>query len=339
MRRKSQSFYLTIAFLIAAGVGSHAQAAQRAGTDARTGVAVQPAQTVEPDETAPAAPEQPAPINSGGDLPEVRIGAGDLLQVSVYGAPDFNKEIRVNSAGTISLPLIGDVKVAGMSSGEAEAEIGRRLAAGGYFSDPHVSVFAKEYATQGISVLGEVLKPGIYPLLGRHSILDAIAAAGGTTPRAGKTIRVTHRDSPGVSETISLSYRPEDPQQGNTMLARPGDTIVVSKAGIIYVVGNVKKPGGFVMENSEITVLQAIAMAEGPSEDAALNAAKLIRKEVNQPKEIPIALKDILTAKSPDLGLQAGDILFIPNSAGKKAVRRSLEAILQTATGIAIYRR
>jgi polysaccharide export outer membrane protein len=271
--------------------------------------------------------------------PEVLIGAGDLLEVSVFGAPDFIKQIRVNSAGDISLPLIGDVKVVGLSTAAAEKVVAKRLADGGFFSDPQVSIFEKEYATQGISVLGEVLKPGIYPLLGSRSVFDAISAAGGTTPRAGNTISITHRDAPNKPETIPLSYATGDSQAGANAQVAPGDTIVVSKAGIVYVVGDVGKPGGFVMENSAMTVLQAIAMAQGTNQNAALNSAKLIRRKSDQPQEIPIPLKEILAAKAPDLSLQSDDIVFIPNSAGKTAMRKSMEAILQAATGVAIYRR
>ncbi|MCU1311777.1 MAG: polysaccharide export protein [Candidatus Angelobacter sp.] len=284
--------------------------------------------------------EQPAaPSPQQHNSPDLLIGSGDLLEVSVLGAPDFVKQIRVNSSGEISLPLIGAVKVAGLSTSGAEKFVAKKLVDGGYFSDPQVSIFQKEYATQGISILGEVMKPGIYPLLGRRSVFDAISAAGGTTPRAGNTVSITHRNAPDKPETIPLSYAPGDSRAGVNAEVAPGDTVVVSKAGIVYVVGDVGKPGGFVMENSQMTVLQALAMAQGANQNAALNSARLIRGTSKQHQEIPIPLKEILAAKSPDLNLQSEDIVFVPNSAGKTAVRKSMEAILQTATGIAIYRR
>ena len=118
--------------------------------------------------------------------PEILIGGGDLLEISILGAPDSAKQVRVSSGGDISLPLIGPAKVAGLSISQAEQLVAKRLIEGGYFVDPQVSIFVKEYATQGISVLGEVQKPGIYPLLGSHKLFDAISAAGGTTARAAQ---------------------------------------------------------------------------------------------------------------------------------------------------------
>lgn len=118
----------------------------------------------------------------------------------------------------------------------------------------------------------------------------------------------------------------------------PGDTIVVSKAGIVYVVGDVHKPSGVVMDNgTQMTVLKAIAMAEGANPTAALNSAKLIRTTPTGPQEMPLELKKILSAKSPDIHLQAEDIIFVPSSTVKGAGRRGLEAIIQAATGVAIY--
>lgn len=298
-------------------------------------------QVVQPIDPQPTPSSQPqSPPQSPPQLidSELLIGSGDLLEVSVFGAPDFAKQTRVSSEGNISLPLIGNVQVAGLSIAAAERTIAKLLRDGGFFSDPQVSIFEKEYTTQGISVLGEVLKPGIYPLLGQRTLFDALSAAGGTTPRAGNTATITHRNSPGKPQTVRLTSGPGGPQPRNNVPILPGDTIVVSKAGIVYVIGNVAKPGGFVMENAEMTVLQAIALAQGISPHAALDRARLIRRDVeHQPQEIPIQLKQILAAKAPDLHLQADDIVFVPNSAGKAAFTKSVELILQTASGIAIY--
>jgi polysaccharide export outer membrane protein len=306
--------------------------AQTLSTEAQTS----PPPNLNPPASTPST-GQPAAASSPQTSPELLIGSGDLLEVSVFGAPDFAKTIRVSAAGDISLPLIGSVKVAGLPILQAEQIIAKSLKDGGFFADPQVSIFEKEYATQGVSVLGEVQKPGIYPLLGSRNLFDAISAAGGTTPRAGNTVTITRRNLPEKPETVPLTYGPGSSKTNVQVM--PGDTVAVSKAGIVYVVGDVGKPGGFVMENAEMTVLQAIAMAQGANPAAALNSAKLIRRASNQPQEIPIPLKQILAAKAPDLRLQPDDIVFVPTSAGKTAARKSMEAILQTATGIAIYRR
>jgi polysaccharide export outer membrane protein len=125
----------------------------------------------------------------------------------------------------------------------------------------------------------------------------------------------------------------------NNVSVQPGDTILVSKAGIVYVVGDVHQPGGFVMENGkDITVIQAIALAQGIGPNAALGGARLVRKTPDGPKDIPLELKKILAAKAPDPQLQADDIVFVPDSAAKSGFKRGLEAAVQAATGLAIWR-
>jgi polysaccharide biosynthesis/export protein len=282
-------------------------------------------------------PSSITPLPPPAESAEIIIGSGDLLEVSVYGAPEFNKQLRVADSGEIALPLIGSVHAAGLTLRQAELLVQQRLAEGGFFSDPQVSIFVKEYATQGISVLGEVQKPGIYPLLGPRKLWDAISAAGGFTPKAGNTITVTHRARPTDSLTVVVPPNQTFPPGSNADVF-PGDTVVVSKAGIVYVVGDVRLPGGFVLENAHMSVLQAIAMAQGTNTTAKLDKTVLIRKGADGPQEIPVRLTQIMAAKLPDIKLQPDDVVFVPRSAGKAAARRSLEAILQAATGVIIYR-
>ena len=236
-----------------------------------------------------------------------------------------------------SLPMLGNITLAGLSTTQAENIVAKGLRERGFFNDPQVSVFVKEYATAGISVLGEVQKPGIYPLMGPRTVLDAISAAGGTTPKAGKSVTITHRDENKTPETILLSR--DNGQTMTSTAVRPGDTVVVSKAGMVYVIGAVKEPTGIILDNPHLTVLQAIAMAHGTNPTASLKSTKLIRKASTSPQEVPIPLDTILSAKSPDLELQSDDIVFVPNSTAKTVATRSLEAIVQTATGLAIYGR
>jgi polysaccharide biosynthesis/export protein len=287
---------------------------------------------------APSVPQvRPDAVSSSGSARDLMIGAGDLLEISLYGMPDFKTDVRVSSGGEISLPMLGNVSVRGLSVEQAATLIEHNLSQKGIFNDPHITVFVKEYATQGISVLGEVQKPGIYPLLGERKLYDAISAAGGTTPKAGRYAMVTRRNDPQHPLQVPLLTGADSMR--NNVSVEPGDTIVVSKAGVVYVVGDVRQPGGFVMENgNDITVLQAIALAQGIGPNAALNGAKLVRKTPEGPKEVPLALKKILAAKAPDPQLQADDIVFVPDSAGKSAFKHGAEAALQAATGIAIWR-
>jgi polysaccharide biosynthesis/export protein len=282
-----------------------------------------------------------SPSTTNGDpSSEILIGPGDLIEVSVYGAPDYIKDVRVGSTGEVTLPLAGTVKVGGLTPAQAEALIAKRLSDGNFFNHPRVSVLEKEFTTQGISVLGEVQKPGVYQLPGPRRLYDALSAAGGTTPRAGNTVSLFHRADSQKVEVVMMSYDGKSSSQSNINVY-PGDTVVVSKAGVVYVVGDVRLPGGFVMENSHMTILQAYAMAQGAGPSAALDRAQLIRKAgpESHTQETLISLKNILSAKSPDLNLQPDDIVFVPTSGAKAAGRRTLEAIVQTASGMAIYAR
>ncbi len=302
------------------------------GQAAQTIAPLTPATTVQPLQQV--LPEQPRP--GAGTPAEIIIGSGDLLEVSVYGAPEFTKQVRVADTGEISLPLLGAVPVGGLTLRQGELAIQQRLSDGGFFTDPQVSIFEKEYASQGISVLGEVQKPGIYPLLGSRRLWDAISAAGGVTPKASNTITVTHRGKSEESRNVVMAPNKTFPPESNIDVF-PGDTVVVSKAGIVYVVGDVKLPGGFVLDNAQMTVLQAVAMAQGTNLTAKLDNTILIRRSSGEPEQIPITLSKIMAAKSPDINLQADDIVFVPRSAGKAAARRTLELVLQTVSGVAIY--
>jgi polysaccharide biosynthesis/export protein len=289
---------------------------------------------------APASAPDTTTVAAGNtsSSPNLLIGAGDLLEVNLYGMPDFKSEVRVSSSGEISLPLLGTVAVSGLSVEQAEKQIQRNLTQKGLFNDPHITVFVKEYATQGISVLGEVQRPGIYPLLGDRKLYDAISTAGGTTPKAGGYVLITHRNDPQHPIQLPLLTGAAKSMKNNVAV-EPGDTVVVSKAGVVYVVGDVHQPGGFVMENgNDITVLKAIALAQGTNPNAALNSARLIRKSPEGPQDVPLELKKILAAKAPDPQLQPDDVVFVPGSPGKSAAKKGAETILQMATGIAIWR-
>lgn len=295
----------------------------------RVGPATQPAQPAM-EQNAP----QPATATAPEAAPDMVIGPGDLLEISVFGAPESVKQVRVSSEGTITYPFAGTMKLSDMTVRQAEAALAKKLADGGYYNNPTVSVLVKEYATtQGVSVLGEVQKPGIYPFLGPRQLFDAISAAGGLTPKAGKTVIISHRGHAAEAQTLPLN---DDPR--NNVTVYPGDTISVSKAGIVYVVGNVRMPGGFVMENTDLSVLQAVALAQGILPDSAPNGSKIIRKGTSGQQEIPVRLNDVLSSKLPDVKLMPDDILFVPSSPGKSAAKRGLEAALQTITGLAIYR-
>jgi polysaccharide biosynthesis/export protein len=267
----------------------------------------------------------------------LKISAGDQLDIEVFDTPELSTKVRVDEHGAITLPLAGVIPVFGLTAEQAGKEIETRLQSAKILKQPHVSVTVAQYSTQGIVVLGEIKNPGVYPLLGAHGLLDIVSAAGGVTADAGKAITITHRDEPDKPVIVELNSRPGSSAAFNVDL-RPGDTVMVSHAGIVYVVGDVGRAGGFMIgTNDRLTVLQAIALAQGANKTAALNNAKVIRKNGEQRELLPISLKKIMASKAPDPMLNDGDILFVPSSSAKNAMV-SAENILPAVAGSAIFR-
>ncbi len=265
------------------------------------------------------------------------IGAGDLLEMSVFDTPELSGKLRVSNTGDVLLPLVGSVHVAGMKCEEIQNLFRKKFIDGGYLKDPQVTVFVAEYATQGVSVLGEVKNPGIYPAFGSHHLLDYISQAQGLTPLAGTNVTITHAGSSDQPQHVKLTAG-TTPKAENNPKVLPGDTIYVERTGIVYVVGDVAHPGGFPMDHdAQLTVLQAVALAQGTNPTAAKGKAQLIRTTAQGRQQIPVNLKKILTAKATDLALQDNDILFVPSSASKTALK-DFEAALPTASAASIYR-
>jgi polysaccharide export outer membrane protein len=258
-----------------------------------------------------------------------------LLEVTVFDTPELSGKVRVSNNGDVSLPLIGALHVAGLKTDEMQSLVARKLVDGQMVKDPQVTVFMTEYATQGISVLGEVKKPGIYPSLGQHRLMDYISLAEGLTPLAGAWATITARAQTQTT-TVALSSK-FSPNASQNPEITPGDTIFVSKAGIVYVVGDVGKPGGFVMDHDEhLTVLQAIALAQGVNSTASKKHARLIRKTPEGHQEIPFDLGKVLTAKANDIPLQDEDIVFIPGNAVKGGMK-NIPGVLASVAAAAIY--
>jgi polysaccharide biosynthesis/export protein len=278
---------------------------------------------------------QPAP-NSSAD--QVRISGGDLLNISVYGVPELTQDVRINNSGDVYLPLIGYVQLGGLTLDQSQTVIENRLREGEFVKNPHVTVFLKDFVNQSATVTGEVVRPGVYPILGSRRLLEVLAAAGGPSTRAGKTATITHRDHPEDPAKVNL---PTDltKSPADNIEVLPGDTIVVNRAGLVYVVGEVARPSGLVMDNNEkMTVMQAIALVGGPTPVAAMNSAKLIRTTTTGREEQQLQLRKMLATKQPDIDLKPDDIIFVPASAGKKAANRGLSTALGLTQSLAIYR-
>ena len=290
---------------------------------------------------APAAERPLSPLQPGGRDAEYRVGPGDTLEVAVFEVDELGRSATISNDGRIRLPLIGPVEVGGKTPHEIESEISA-LYADGYLRDPQVTVSVADFRSQPVSVLGAVREPGVYQLLGRRRLSEVLALAGGLSEEVGDTVRITRTGEQAqreiqvsVANMLSPHPAPEDDP-----FIEPHDAIQIGKAGIVYVLGAVGRPGGFpIREQEPMTALRAISLAEGTEGVAARKRARIIRRRNGSEMELPIRLDRILAGKAPDLALEANDIVYLPDSKLKKSMNRGSEAIIQMATGLVIWRR
>jgi len=261
----------------------------------------------------------------------IRLGPGDLVEIGVYNVPELASKARVDGNGDLYLPLIDYVHVEGLTLDEAQRVVEKKLDEGGFVKSPHVSIFVDEYASQGVSVLGEVMKPGIYPVLGKQQLLDLISSAGGLTEKAGRVVTVTHRNQPDQPVTVELAKNFSDTTRTNIDIS-PGDTIVIHKADVIYVVGDVAKPSGLLIDRENLTVLQALALAGGTTSTSRPNGSRIIHKGPDGMTETPVPLKKILQAKAPDMPMKPDDILFVPSSIFKTTIHDNASIAVQASS-------
>jgi polysaccharide export outer membrane protein len=212
------------------------------------------------------------------------------------------------------------------------------LAAKGMLLHPLVSVMVTAYAGQDVSVLGEVTRPGVYPFTYHHRLLDFISAASGLSPNAGRLVNVFHANDSKTAHPIVLDPSGTDTAADHNPELSPGDTVQVSRAGLVYVVGDVIRPGGFAVDPTQgLTVVQALTLAWGPSQNAATGNAVLIREQKGGRTLTTLNLKRMLHGQDPDQPIQDRDILYIPDSEAKYLWNRTLEAAIQSTLGVTIY--
>ena len=288
------------------------------------------------------------------------IGPGDLLKIDVFDVPDLSREVRVGESGYISLPLIPvKVRVAGLSPFQLEEKLAELLQVNGLVKNPQVVVFVKEQRSQPITVIGAVRTPRVIQAVRQMSILEVLSEAGGIADDAGSIVIVTRNAAaePAAKEgaTQPATERPAsqtftiqlkdlldtgDPQFNIPVSG--GDTVSVPRGGIIYVAGAVQRPGGFVLtsDSEEITTLKAVALAQGLTGSAKGGSAVIIRRDAatGKSKEIEVNLNKIMGRKAQDVPLLANDILFVPDSAGKRALRRVGDVALSVTSGLVILR-
>ena len=247
------------------------------------------------------------------------IGPGDELEISEYHTPEFRSAVRVSATGTVMLPMIGEVKLSGLDEQAAAHAIEAALVAKGMLLHPLVSVLVTAYVGQDVSVLGEVARPGVYPYTAHHRLLDLISAASGLAPSAGRLVNIFHRNDPETPHAVVLDPNGTRYESETTIPElNPGDTVQVSRAGLVYVVGDVIRPGGFPVDPVQgLTVVQALSLAWGPTQNAATGKGLLIREQKGGRTLTALNLKRLLRGQDPDMPVEDGDILFVPDSMAK----------------------
>jgi polysaccharide export outer membrane protein len=266
------------------------------------------------------------------------IGPGDFLEIAEYHTPEFHSTVRVSAEGTVTLPLIGEVKLAGKDEQGAARAIEAALLAKGMLLHPLVSVLVTAYAGQDVSVLGEVTRPGVYPYTFHHRLLDLISAASGLSPNAGRLVNVFHQGDSKTPHAVVLDPSGTDTSSDHNPELSPGDTVQVSRAGLVYVVGDVIRPGGFAVDPVQgLTVVQALSLAWGPSQNAAVGKALLIREQKGGRTMIALNIRRMLRGQDPDQSVQDRDILYVPDSEAKNLLNRTLESAIQSTIGVTIY--
>jgi polysaccharide export outer membrane protein len=289
--------------------------------------------------------------------PNYTLGPEDVISIDVFNLPELSKTVRVANDGLIALPLIGRVQAAGLTAEQLRQELAEKWGEN-YLQDPQVTVFVNEFKAKPVSVIGAVERPGLYTLTGRRTLIEVLSMAGGfgkrTTSPAGRTVLVTrksgfkdlqpvdgmHVRGPDQIE-IDLNRLLYTKDEALNIQIKPLDIISVSKADVVYVTGAVKRPGGFVLEDRpNMTVLQAIAMAEGFTATAAKKSARILRTNQNGSKtEVPVDLGKIISGKAQDTTLAANDILFVPDSKKKIAATRATDTAIYTLSGLLIWSR
>ncbi len=266
------------------------------------------------------------------------IAPGDWLDISEYHTPEFHSAVRVSPEGAVTLPMVGDVKISGMDEQAAAHAIEAALADKGMLIHPLVSVVVISYAAQDVSVLGEVTRPGVYLYGVHHRLLDLIAVASGLSPNAGRLVNVYHRDDPKTPHPVLLDPSGADAGSDHNPELSPGDTVQVSRAAVVYVVGDVIRPGGFSFDPAQkLTVVQAVSLAWGPTQNAAAGKAVLIREQKDGRTLTALNLKRLLHGQDPDQPVRDGDIIYVPDSFTKNLMNRTLESAVQSTIGVTIY--
>jgi len=304
----------------------------------------------------PAARGEARGQNCSETSPGYILGPGDQITVRAVDVDEISdKPIPVDLNGQVRMPMTGRIQAAGLTLKQFEGELTKRLRT--YLWQPDISVSIAEFRSQPVSVIGAVRNPGVQQVQGHKRLVEVLSLAGGLDASAGSTLRITQRLEWG---RIPLASAADDPtgefsiaqiklksilearNPEENILVKPYDVVSVPRAEMIYVIGQVQKSGGIVLnDREEISVLQALSISGGLDQSAQPQNARILRRHPGDPSrtEIAVDLRKILNGKSSDVAMQPEDILFVPSSVPKKAALRAVEAAIQLGTGVVIWRR
>jgi polysaccharide export outer membrane protein len=249
------------------------------------------------------------------------IGPGDLLHVQVYDTPELDQHPRVDDAGNAPLLFAGSVQLLGKTPAQAASAIAAAMVASQLMRHPQVSVTVEQYATQDVSVLGEVAKPGAYPIATPRSVLDVLSMAGGLSPLADRHIVIRRHGAPGAQESYFAANDPNTTLEADVKVY-PGDTVLVARTHFVYVLGDVARPGGYPMSTSDtpMTLLETLSEAGSANKTAVLSNVRLIRKNSGGTQETRLDIAAIEKGKQPDFAVAPDDVIFVPFSYAKNFV-------------------
>ena len=331
------------------------------------GVAITPSDP-QHAETAQAANDRIAQLalTESGRTGDYILSSGDLLGIEVFDVPELTRDVRVSESGFISLPLLPiKVRASGLTAFQLQDKLAELLLANGLVSNPQVAVSVKEQHGQPITVIGAVRTPMVIQAVRPMSLLEVLSRVGGIADDAGGRILITrpaHQivpESPAAGESFETEApAPEGMTEPLTLriglrelldsgdpkyniALRGGDVVSVPRAGVVYAVGAVARPGGFVMANDrqQLTVLKVLALSGGLTSTAKKKNAVIIRQAPDsEQRQVPVDLERILAFKAEDPELQQSDILFVPSSSGRQVMGRVAQTALGLASGVAIVR-
>jgi polysaccharide export outer membrane protein len=270
------------------------------------------------------------------DFAKVKLSPGVLLKFGVYDAPEMDSTLRVTADGKINVPLVGQLDVAGMTVNEVRARIKDALVAGEFFKDPQVNVDILQVASGYITIFGEVQSPGKFQLLAPVSLPEALALAGGETTEASTAIQVQHSGG-GDVENVHYDKELNNDSKSDVTIA-PGDSITVHRAGIIYVLGAVHRPGGYLMLNrGSLDLLEALSLAGGTMLEASTGSIRVLHRDGDRLVEVTVKLDSMTDGKTFSPALKDKDIVYVPTSK-MKSVLVNGAAIIGASVGALVYR-